>query len=305
MESLIVTELFWFIVGIGLGGALTWSLGRRMTLSPSTPEAKLTASASPTPPPTTGQETLLAYRLATEMSQFQAGFLARTSHELRSPLNSIIGLHQLILSNLCDDPEEEREFIAQAHESALKMVRLLDELIEISRLACGRYQLNCQPLSLKKLLSQVHTATYLQAANRRLSLQVVMPETDAFVCADCHWLEHTLLLLVDQAIGQSENNSIQISSQIDLATAKAWIWLDSAQPLDIWQEPRQLSQNEPTPNQVGLSSGISLLVCQQILALMGGTLQPANLPPNLTTHFQQRLQCTLPLAKESDASSGR
>ncbi len=302
MGSFVVTELFWFTVGIGLGAALTWSLGRRPTLSSPTPEAKLTASVSPALPSTTEQATLLAYRLATEMSQFQAGFLARTSHELRSPLNSIIGLHQLILSGLCDDPAEEREFIAQAHASALKMVRLLDELIEISRLACGRYQLNCQPLSLKELLNQVHAATHLQAANRRLNLQVVIPELDVFVCADRHWLQQTLILLVDQAIAQHEDNAIQISSHIDLATATAWIWLDSVQPLDIWQEPRQLSQNEPASDHRGLSPGINLLICQQILALMGGTLQPANLPPDLTAHFQQRLQCTLSLAEADNAS---
>ncbi|MEW5858349.1 MAG: sensor histidine kinase, partial [Cyanobacteriota bacterium] len=40
------------------------------------------------------KQTQMAYHMATEMSQFKAGFLARTSHELRSPLNSLIGLHQ-------------------------------------------------------------------------------------------------------------------------------------------------------------------------------------------------------------------
>jgi signal transduction histidine kinase len=79
------------------------------------------------------KQTQLAYEMAKEMSQFKAGFLARTSHELRSPLSSLIGLHQLILQDLCDSPEEERQFVAQANTSALKMVKVLDDLVKVSK----------------------------------------------------------------------------------------------------------------------------------------------------------------------------
>lgn len=81
------------------------------------------------------QQTQLAYFMAREMSQFKAGFLARTTHELRSPLNGLIGLHQLILSDLCEDPAEEREFIGQAHERTLKLLKLIDEILTCKVLA--------------------------------------------------------------------------------------------------------------------------------------------------------------------------
>ena len=80
------------------------------------------------------QQTQLAYHKAQEMGQFKAGFLARISHELRSPLGSIIGLHQLILADLCENPEEEREFISQAHEKSLKLLKLIDEILNISKI---------------------------------------------------------------------------------------------------------------------------------------------------------------------------
>jgi signal transduction histidine kinase len=53
----------------------------------------------------------LDYWRAIELAQFKAGFLARTSHELRSPLNGMISGLQLILSDLCDDAAEEREYV--------------------------------------------------------------------------------------------------------------------------------------------------------------------------------------------------
>ena len=46
----------------------------------------------------------LAYYQALELAQFKGGFLARSAHELRSPLSSLMGLHQLILTGLCDSP---------------------------------------------------------------------------------------------------------------------------------------------------------------------------------------------------------
>ena len=83
------------------------------------------------------REVELAYHMAREMSQFKAGFLARTTHVLRSPLNGLIGLHQLILSDLCENPEEEREFIGQAHQRALQLLKLIDEILHIARAEHG------------------------------------------------------------------------------------------------------------------------------------------------------------------------
>ena len=95
------------------------------------------------------KEIELAYHLAREMSQFKAGFLARTTHVLRSPLNGLIGLHQLILSDLCENPEEEREFIGQAHERALKLLNLIDEILHIARAEHGNSKLDSSVSAIK------------------------------------------------------------------------------------------------------------------------------------------------------------
>ena len=113
------------------------------------------------------KQTQLAYQMAEEMSQFKAGFLARTTHELRSPLNGLIGLHQLILSDLCEDAAEEREFIGQAHERALKLLHLIDEVLSIARTEHGTNKLDIQAQPLAAILGEVNDLTYMLAANRR------------------------------------------------------------------------------------------------------------------------------------------
>src|SRR6476646_2622581 len=109
------------------------------------------------------EQTRLAYQMAVEMHQFKSGFLARVSHELRSPLNGLIGMHQLILSDLCDDPAEERDFLGQAHQSALNLMQLLYLILAVARLEHGSRQMQLQPLKLGQILREVYNLTHLQA----------------------------------------------------------------------------------------------------------------------------------------------
>lgn len=157
------------------------------------------------------QQTELAYYMAVEMSQLKGNFLARTAHELRSPMNGIIGMHQLILENLTDSPQEEREFIAQANASALRMVQVLDEVIDAAKVAQGTTQLQLQPVALVRVLQEVQRLTHLQAQNRNLRLTVQFPEDDRYVIADPLRLRQVLVSLVDAAIAQLHEGEITLT----------------------------------------------------------------------------------------------
>jgi len=75
-------------------------------------------------------------------------------------------VHQLILSDLCDDPAEERKFLAQAHESALKLVKLMDEILNVARTEHATNHLEIQPLQLAQVLQEVYDLTHLLAAKQ-------------------------------------------------------------------------------------------------------------------------------------------
>ena len=142
----------------------------------------------------------LAYQMAAQMSQFKAGFLARTSHELRSPLSSMIGLHQLILSDLCESPEEQKEFIAQAYHSALKLMKLIDEIVAVSKTEYGTNSLHLELLSLDSIFAEIDRLTHLQAANRNLKLRIEQPDPQLCVFADRNRLIQLIFNLIDSGI---------------------------------------------------------------------------------------------------------
>jgi signal transduction histidine kinase len=191
------------------------------------------------------KQTQLAYEMAKEMSQFKAGFLARTSHELRSPLSSLIGMHQLILSDLCDSPEEAREFVAQANASALKMVKVLDEVIAVAKTEHGTNQLEIQPLRLTKVFDELYRLTHMQAANRNLRFELVAPDPEIHVLADSRRFQQVLVGLVSIAIAQMESGSIQLSAGCSPESEEVHIWIDIECPTRLWSEPVDLLSKTP------------------------------------------------------------
>lgn len=247
------------------------------------------------------KQTQLAYNMAREMSQFKAGFLARTTHVLRSPLNGLIGLHQLILSNLCENPEEEREFIFQAHERALKLLKLIDEILNVARTEHGTNKLNIQPLQLTELLQYVYDLTYMLAENRNFRFQVLPPSSEIYVLADPGWLRQVLVNLVETSISQMEEGDICLSAEASPGKKFVYIWLDVPTHAIPRTEPVDLMVLKPEPNETNrenlvFASGMKLLFNQSILEVMAGKLEIVPFPTAIEQAKDDytRLQVSIP-----------
>jgi hypothetical protein len=320
----------YLVIGIGLGVGSRWlfdkSEDRRQELEGLgglRDDAELLISNSQFPnhlAPATNQatstdvalaeklkQTEIAYQLAQQMSQFKAGFLVRTSHELRSPLNSLIGLHQIILSDLCDDPAEERTFVAQANSSALKLIDLLDQILEVSRLEHGNSKLEIQPLQLAVVLAEVYNSIHLIAANRNIRLHLSPPESEIYLLADPRWLRQVLLNILDTCLTYMEQGSISISTSFSSASNYAQILLDVNLAPTIWSEPVDLSQTTQSKSvlkNTAPSFGMTLLLTQTILELMQSRLEIVPLPITVDADSQTRVQLTIPLMiPESETAS--
>lgn len=213
-------------VGLGLGVGSSWLLGRQKKQSPPLPVKSQDTNGQVQKLRYQLQQTQLAYHMASQMSQFKAGFLARTAHELRSPINGIIGAHQLILADLCDDPAEEREFIAKAHSSTLKLLKLLDEIIKVSKTEHGTEAMEIQSVPLRQILDEVYDLTSIQAINRSINLEVVVPDVEIYALADPYRLRQVLVSLVDSAITPGYGGNICVSVHPSPETRCVHIWIE-------------------------------------------------------------------------------
>lgn len=237
------------------------------------------------------KQTQLAYQMAAQMSQFKAGFLARTSHELRSPLSSLIGLHQLILSDLCDSPEEQKEFISQAYQSALKLMKLIDEIISVAKTEYGTNQLHLESLQLTEVLEVVYNLTHLQAANRNLHLEIKPCESSCYILADRARLIQAIVNLIDSGISLMNEGKITVVSNCAPQFNQIKIEIKFDCPAQIWQNNNEIN---PTINklsrdeikkliqEINLSPGMRLLLSQTLVETMDGRLEFLSLSPEIT-----------------------
>lgn len=298
-------DLIYLVVGVGLG-----LVGSRFTRLLQAPKG-----SQPTVPQGTDskelfqlqeelKQTHLAYEMAREMSQFKGGFLARTSHELRSPLSSLIGLHQLILSDLCDSPEEAKDFVAQANASALKMVKLLDEVIAVAKTEHGTNRMEARAVQLKTVFEDLERLTHLQAANRNLQLEIIPPDPDIYLLTDPRRCRQVLLGLVDTAMAHMQEGSIRIWAATVPELEAVHIGIDIECANNAWCEAVDLLSQPPEPETAAtatfnISPGLTLLMVQALLEVMQGRLdilpvaEDDDSPSKTRT---TRLQCSMPLA---------
>lgn len=248
-----------------------------------------------TPSPSDRPALQRAYFQALELAEFRGGFLARSSHELRSPLNRVISLHQMILEGLCDSPEEEREFLEQAHGAALMVLEHLDFLTYLSKVQSGRLHPRLQTVPLVDIFEQVKTLTHLQAANRNLPLLLTLPDATVKVQADPKWLVNGLVTLVEVAIALAHRGPLHLSVGA-LDDRHCHLWLEDDRPDASWQEAQPLPEPENVPLDQPLSPSLRHSLADALFTAMGGKLRrlEAVVPHSADdTSPRCRLQCTL------------
>jgi K+-sensing histidine kinase KdpD len=242
------------------------------------------------------RQTRLAYRMMGYLHQFKAGFLARTSHELRSPLGSLMGLHQLILADLCENPAEEREFIAQAYQAADKLMKILDEILKVSKITYGSIPLEIQPIQLGQLLEELYQLTHLQAINKSLYLQFATI-TPVYILADSSHLLEILLMLVDTTIKLQSEGIIKLNTEVkdDLIA----IILESELSRNIWNQSQNLTSFTPETTledvknfsqNLEVSPGMKLVLARTLLEVMQGSLIIQE-----NSSGKAQIKCLLPL----------
>ncbi len=157
-----------------------------------------------------------AQKQAQEASRLKSEFLANTSHELRTPLNGMIGFLKLVIDGMADDPEEQAEFLREAYKSAIHLLNLINDILDIAKIEAGKMQLEVNPVGLSELFNHVESITRLQASQKNLSYEVTKPTTydEIILYGNYQRLLQVMLNLVGNAIKFTHEGGIKISAEI-------------------------------------------------------------------------------------------
>jgi signal transduction histidine kinase len=105
-----------------------------------------------------------------EANAIKDEFLAQVSHDLRTPLNSILSFTKLVLDGLCISPEEEKEVLRDVFSSGQLLLRLVNDLLDISSIEAGKLALELEELDPRAVLDSTLPLVAVQAASRNLRL---------------------------------------------------------------------------------------------------------------------------------------
>ncbi len=301
----------WFstITGIGIGLWLIVLRGRPETKSridsPNDirPPNPMTRGLSETIDPPNHK---IAYYSALDLAKFKGSFLSRTSHELRSPLNALISSLQMIQAGLCDDVEEEKEYVGFAHDAALKFMGLLDEVLKISKLQSGSLNVAKTEVDLAIVLQEVYFMTRHLAANRNLRLQIPMLDDEILIQADPTYLQQALTILVSRSIAAMDEGSITLSlstegKHVTLTLEDELLEAQWQETVDVLTNPTASLPQLPTipageRSAIGMefSSSFRLLLARELLSIMGISLSVD--PKVITNALPRSIQCHFHLA---------
>ncbi|KAM3101854.1 ATP-binding protein [Phormidesmis sp. 146-12] len=141
-----------------------------------------------------------AWQEAQAANQLKSEFLATTSHELRTPLNAIIGCVRLIRDGCCDDREEELEFLQQADDAALHLLKIINDLLDIAKIEAGKVELNLQPIQIQELCRQCLKMVQPGAEMKRLKLSIESDHRMDSVLLDERRVRQMVINLLSNAV---------------------------------------------------------------------------------------------------------
>jgi len=162
------------------------------------------------------KELELARHQAEEASRLKSEFLANTSHEIRTPLNGMLGFLKLVIEGMADSPDEQMEFIEEAYRSALHLLNIINDILDIAKIEAGKLELELGPVKLNEVFSIVENFTSTQAEQKNLSLQIQMPATtdEIILHGNYQRLLQVMLNLVGNAIKFTHEGGITISADV-------------------------------------------------------------------------------------------
>jgi len=150
------------------------------------------------------------------LGQDSIDFLANVSHEVRTPLNSIIGFSELMKDERFGavDANKFRDYASDIHSSAMHALSLINDLLDITKIIAGKSDLEFEKVSINKLIRQIVSAMRIQASDRDIRLETSLQAGLPALLADPRSLNQIFLNLLSNAIKFTEKGGqVLVSSQ--------------------------------------------------------------------------------------------
>ena len=221
---------------------------------------------------------------AVAASRAKSDFLAMMSHEIRSPLNGIIGNTDLLL----DSPlaAGQRRCAEVVRQCGAALITVIDDILDFSKIEAGKLDLACDDFSLADSLEAVVSMTRVAAQGKGLKLTATLADDVPHgVKGDDNRLRQILLNLVTNAVKFTETGGVDIGVELAAATAERitvrFTVRDSGIGIPLEAQAQLFDafyQVDGSYRRKARGTGLGLAICRRLVHLMGGEIGVESLP---------------------------
>ena len=241
-------------------------------------------------------ELSVSNRRLQKMLDEKSYFIGQMSHEVRTPLNAIIGLSEILQRTELD--EEQLDYVNTIYDGANSLITLLNDMLEITKIEAGRVELNPEKVDIGLLLKNTVSMFEQVAKKKDLSLSLkVYSNVPKTISIDIGRYKQIINNLINNAVKNTEQGGIVIELSYSPNTVSEGIGtlltrvIDSGIGIEKDKQQRIFNAYE----QIGQSTegvGLGLSICQQLSELMMGKISCKSKVGQGST-FESRLPATL------------
>ena len=219
-----------------------------------------------------------AKQRADEANQAKGRFVANVSHEMRTPLNGVIAMADVLRETRLD--ESQREIVDTLSTSANLLLAQIEDVLDMAKIEAGRVQIENRSFDLGKLIGSTVKVVLPQARLRGLKLSTeIAPDTARWFCGDSHHIGQVLLNLLANAVKFTERGGVHLRAtivnqdsrlaRIRVEVKDTGIGIPESKQSQIF-EP--FTQADDSITRVYGGTGLGTTIARQLVSLMGGQI---------------------------------
>ena len=241
-------------------------------------------------------------------NEIKSSFLFNMSHDIRTPMNAIKGFTDLALRHT-QEPEKVREYLEKVDESNTHLLALIDDLLEMNRIASGKVKLRKEVCDLEKELDVVCHMFQIRAEEKQLDFEKQCDISDKEVVFDPLSFKRVMVNLLDNAVKFTKTGGrVKISvtqKQVSESGYARFLFAVSDTGVGMTEEFMQhmfeAFEREENSTQTGyIGTGLGLSITKKLLDMMGGSIAvesqkdkgttvTVSLPLKLAEHTDKKL----------------